>query len=105
MPTLVREYAISRYIKRVKPELETLELTYTVKPSDSLWHVATLFDVTVKQVRSWNNLNHTNIIKPGQTLNIKITQSKKAHSQSEIVTDIAQQIPYFSLTNTATLNN
>ena len=105
MPTLVREYAISRYIKRVKPELETLELTYTVKPNDSLWHLATLFDVTVKQVRSWNNLNHTSIIKPGQTLNIKITQSKKAHSQSEIVTDIAQQIPYFSLTNTATLNN
>lgn len=105
MPSLVREYAISRYIKRVKPEIETLELNYTVKPSDSLWHVATLFDVTVKQVREWNNLNHTSIIKPGQTLNIKIIQSKKNQIKNEIVTDIAQQIPYFSLTNTATLNN
>ncbi|MFY8349788.1 LysM peptidoglycan-binding domain-containing protein [Pseudoalteromonas sp. SSM20] len=105
MPNLVREYAISRYIKRVKPEVETLEVNYVVKPSDSLWHVATLFDVTVKQLREWNALNHTTIIKPGQTLNIKITQSKKPSSQHQLITDIALQIPYFSLTNTAPLNN
>ena len=105
MPNLVREYAISRYIKRIKPEVEILEVNYVVKPSDSLWHVATLFDVTVNQLREWNTLNHTSIIKPGQTLNIKITQSKNPSSQHQLITDIALQIPYFSLTNTAPLNN
>ncbi len=105
MPNLVREYAISRYIKRVKPEVEILEVNYVVKPSDSLWHIATLFDVTVKQLRKWNQLNSTSIIKPGQTLSIKITQTKKIPIDKDVTTDIAQQIPFLGVTNTAPLNN
>ncbi len=43
---------------------------YTVKKGDSLWEVAQKFNVTVNQVRSWNGLGYSRLIKPGQKLNI-----------------------------------
>lgn len=105
MPSLVREYAISRYIKRAKPEIERLEVSYQVKPSDSLWHIATLFDVTIKQLRDWNALPRKGIIKPGQELKIVITQAKAAPQNILTSGDITEQLPYFSISQTATLNN
>lgn len=43
---------------------------YLVKRGDTLWDVAQLFDVTVTQLRKWNGLGYSRIIKPGQRLNI-----------------------------------
>ncbi len=43
---------------------------YTVKKGDSLWEVARKFNVSVKQVRAWNGLGYSRLIKPGQKLNI-----------------------------------
>ena len=42
--------------------------TYTVRAGDSLWTIANRFDVTEKQLRVWNKLGWSNLIKPGQTL-------------------------------------
>ncbi|HEY5673588.1 MAG TPA: LysM peptidoglycan-binding domain-containing protein [Malonomonas sp.] len=42
--------------------------TYRVRNGDSLWSIANRFDVTEKQLRVWNKLGWSNLIKPGQSL-------------------------------------
>lgn len=43
---------------------------YEVKQGDSLWDIALFHNVTVTQIRKWNGLGYSRIIKPGQKLNI-----------------------------------
>ncbi len=42
--------------------------TYTVRSGDSLWKIAKRFGVTEKQLRVWNRLGWSNLLKPGQKL-------------------------------------
>jgi membrane-bound lytic murein transglycosylase D len=46
-------------------------VTYKVRKGDTLHSIARLYDVTVSQVRSWNGLNETGVIVPGQVLRIQ----------------------------------
>lgn len=48
---------------------------YTVRNGDSLWKIARKFDVSEKQLRVWNRLGWSNVIRPGQRL---IVSSKAA---------------------------
>lgn len=41
---------------------------YTVRSGDSLWKIAQKFDVTEKQLRIWNRLGWSNVIRPGQRM-------------------------------------
>lgn len=43
---------------------------YEVKQGDSLWDIALTHSVTVTQIRDWNGLGYSRLIKPGQKLNI-----------------------------------
>jgi membrane-bound lytic murein transglycosylase D len=42
--------------------------TYTVRSGDSLWKIAKRFGVTEKQLRVWNRLGWSNLLRPGQKL-------------------------------------
>ena len=42
--------------------------SYTVRSGDSLWKIAQKFDVTEKQLRVWNRLGWSNVIRPGHRL-------------------------------------
>jgi len=42
--------------------------TYTVRKGDSLWKIAQRFGVTEKQLRVWNRLGWSNMLRPGQLL-------------------------------------
>ncbi|WP_303720750.1 LysM peptidoglycan-binding domain-containing protein [Malonomonas rubra] len=42
--------------------------TYTVRSGDSLWKIASRFGVTEKELRIWNRLGWSNLLKPGQKL-------------------------------------
>lgn len=42
--------------------------TYTVRQGDSLWKIANRFSVTEKQLRVWNRLGWSNLIRPGQKI-------------------------------------
>jgi membrane-bound lytic murein transglycosylase D len=42
--------------------------SYTVRNGDSLWKISQKFDVTEKQLRVWNKLGWSNVIRPGQRL-------------------------------------
>lgn len=43
--------------------------TYTVKPGDTLWEIARMFNMTVDQLKEMNNLT-SNVISIGQVLNV-----------------------------------
>jgi LysM repeat protein/N-acetyl-anhydromuramyl-L-alanine amidase AmpD len=45
--------------------------TYTVQSGDSLSAIAVMFDVTVAQLQSWNNISDPNSIQVGQVLKVK----------------------------------
>ncbi len=42
--------------------------TYKVRSGDSLWSISRRFDVTQKQLRVWNKLGWSNLLRPGQVL-------------------------------------
>ncbi len=42
--------------------------SYTVRSGDSLWKISRKFGVTEKQLRVWNRLGWSNVIRPGQRL-------------------------------------
>jgi membrane-bound lytic murein transglycosylase D len=54
-------------------------IKYTVRRGDSLFKIARKFDVSIKDVRRWNNLSGDKYLQPGQRLKLYIN-----------VTDIAQ---------------
>ena len=45
---------------------------YTVKAGDSLSKIAQKYNVKVKDIRVWNDLNEESILKPGDKLTITI---------------------------------
>lgn len=47
-------------------------VTYVVRAGDTLYAIAKLFQVTVKQITAWNDLEHA-AIKPGQKLTIRVS--------------------------------
>lgn len=50
------------------------QYVYKTKPSDSYWKIAKTFDVTIKEIRFWNNLAPNHKLKAGQKI---IIWSKK----------------------------
>jgi membrane-bound lytic murein transglycosylase D len=53
---------------------------YTVRSGDSLWKISRKFGVTEKQLRVWNRLGWSNVIRPGQRLVVssKVTRTAKS---------------------------
>jgi 3D (Asp-Asp-Asp) domain-containing protein len=50
--------------------------TYTVKKGDTLWAISKKHDVTVQQIKSWNNLK-SDTIKPNQVLKVTAASAPK----------------------------
>ncbi len=51
------------------------EIVYVVKTGDTLWGIAKKHDVTVAEIKSWNNLSRTSQIRPSARLKLKIKSS------------------------------
>jgi membrane-bound lytic murein transglycosylase D len=51
-------------------KLQTRQIFYTVKKGDTLWDIARTYNVTINQIREWNNLDRTSKIRPGDTFKI-----------------------------------
>lgn len=50
--------------------------TYTVKKGDTLWAISKKHNVTVQQIKSWNNLK-SDTIKPNQVLKVTAASAPK----------------------------
>jgi len=60
--------------------VRTRRATYTVRKGDSLWSVSRRFDVSEKELRVWNRLGWSNVIRPGQTLIVSAKAVKPVRS-------------------------
>lgn len=54
----------------------TRRRSYTVRKGDSLWSISRRFDVTQRQLRVWNRLGWSNVIRPGQRLIVSSKASR-----------------------------
>ncbi len=76
--------------KKTKPQ----PVTYTVRSGDMLGRIASRFNVTIRQLKNWNNLR-SDVIRPGQVLIVgpesatksaSTTTRKPSHSKGNIKT-------------------
>ncbi len=51
--------------------MDRMEISYTVRPGDSLWEIATEHQLSVDALRQWNQLSEGTLIHPGQELIIR----------------------------------
>ncbi len=61
--------------KQNASEKATVKMFYTVRRGDGLSFIAQWYDVNLSDLKKWNNLN-TNIIYPGQKLNVYVPVNK-----------------------------
>jgi LysM repeat protein len=50
----------------------TRRVVYTVRPGDSLWRIAHLFQVKIAQILAWNAISMDTPILAGETLTIRV---------------------------------
>jgi LysM repeat protein len=53
-----------------RPKTSQRVTSYTIQSGDNLWDIADKFDVTVSQLKTYNNLKNNSRLKPGQKLKI-----------------------------------
>ncbi len=58
--------------------VRTRRQIYKVRNGDSLWKIARRFDVREKQLRVWNRLGWSNVIRPGQTLVVSARAARRS---------------------------
>jgi membrane-bound lytic murein transglycosylase D len=58
---------------------------YTVRSGDSLWKVARKFGVSEKQLRVWNRLGWSNVIRPGQNLIVSAKAAPQQRNADKVV--------------------
>jgi membrane-bound lytic murein transglycosylase D len=54
------------------------QVTYVVRPGDSLYSIARRFRVTVPDLREWNGVAAEKIIKPGQRLKMFVDVTEQS---------------------------
>lgn len=73
VPRAYSAYDLSRYSGG---EVEgMMEVSYTVRPGDSLWRIATEHQLSVDALRQWNRLGENALIHPGQELIIRAEEA------------------------------
>ncbi len=68
---------------------------YTVRDGDSLWKISQRFSVSEKELRVWNRLGWSNLLRPGQVLAVsKRGQNKSAVRKQAKATGPAEKLVY-----------
>lgn len=57
--------------------LQSRKIEYQVRSGDSLWSIGRRFDLSVGQIRDWNNLDRNHVLRPGQTLTLLVSADQQ----------------------------
>jgi membrane-bound lytic murein transglycosylase D len=76
----------SRPIKELRDDyIKTRRQVYTVRNGDSLWSISRKHGVSEHQLRVWNRLGWSNVIRPGQRLIVSSKAAKKVRKPARVV--------------------
>ena len=76
----------SRPVKELRDDyIKTRRQVYTVRNGDSLWSISRKFGVSEHQLRVWNRLGWSNVIRPGQRLVVSSKAAKKVIKPARVV--------------------
>jgi len=56
-------------------------IRYTVRPGDSLSTISARFNVSIRDLRRWNNLGSSNLLHPGQKLTLHVDVTRQASTR------------------------
>lgn len=71
--------------KKVKKTTAAGNITYTVKPGDTLWNISQRFSVSPKELAAWNNMSPKSALVAGRKLSLKPTSRQQYASASSSV--------------------
>ena len=74
---VVSAHAARRTVLARKRSHRGHKVAYSVRPGDSLWEIARRFNVTERQLQGWNHLGGRSLIRPGQTLTLFASSTRK----------------------------
>lgn len=66
-------------LKEINPPTEDFpsdnkKVIYIVKPGDSLWSIAKKYSCTISEIKTWNNIEKSDLIHPGDRIILKIKE-------------------------------
>lgn len=77
---------IAALAQQLRVAVESASTTYIVSSGDTIWSIATYFDVGVSQVLAWNDLDRGSIIYPGEVLVIADPAATPAAAPASVTT-------------------
>ncbi len=85
------------YTSRPLDELEddyvrSYRRSYTVREGDSLWKISRRFEVSEKQLRVWNKLGWSNLLRPGQKLVVSAAGAKSTRSNRQPTKQLVYEV-------------
>jgi len=66
------------YSQGLTSEKKIKEVSYLVRPGDSLWSIAKKYNSTVSDIKTWNNLGKSDIIYPGTVIKLRIEEPQSS---------------------------
>jgi membrane-bound lytic murein transglycosylase D len=88
-PEMAKATARDRQIQAAR----TRTVTYKVRSGDSLWSISRQFGVSEKNIRDWNKLGNSSLIRQGQELRISIpTSSTTAQASGPAMKETAYEV-------------
>ncbi|MCF6438990.1 transglycosylase SLT domain-containing protein [Pseudoalteromonas luteoviolacea] len=82
--TLTVDYQISPYLEQqVTPKQATIEHHHTIVSGDSLWDLSQHYQVPLKDLLDWNNLQSASILSPGKVLILHLPTTKQAQPNEQ----------------------
>ncbi|KID57998.1 lytic transglycosylase [Pseudoalteromonas luteoviolacea] len=85
--SLTVNYQISPYLEQLAtPKQSTIEHHHTIIAGDSLWDLSQHYQVPLKDLLDWNNLQSASILSPGKVLILHLPTKVKAQPKHQVTT-------------------